>query len=318
MGLILVPLPVVPLAAAAALGAAAAGARWWRKQHARRMESEAAARLPLSADGLIAGAAPIVLERDGAPAVLLLHGAGDTPASMRYLAQVLHGAGYAVHAPLLPGHGRTIRHFAAVTADDWFAAASEALRELQRRHPSVAVVGLSMGGALAARLAASEDGSGLTAAVLLAPYLTPPRYVRAAALCARGWGLVMDYVSTMDPRSIHDAAERSRALGYAVMTPSALRALVATADAAFAALPRIAVPTLMIHSEHDNRVPAALARRAFARIGAPERRLLWRDVGGHILPVDRGRDEVFAAVLSWLAAHRGAGEAVSPPLTTTG
>jgi carboxylesterase len=312
---------VIPFAAAAALGAAAAGGRWWRRHHARRAEREAAARLPLGEDGLIEGAAPIVLERDGGPAVLLLHGAGDTPASMRYLATALHEAGYAVHVPLLPGHGRTIRHYTAVTADDLFAAAQDALKALRGGHRSVAVAGLSMGGALAARLAASDAGAGLAAAVLLAPYLTPPRYVRAAAFCARGWGLVREYVTTMDPRSIHDPVERERALGYGVMTPAALRALVATADAAFAALPHVMVPTLMVHSRHDNRVPEAPARRAFARIGATDKRLLWRDVGGHILPVDHGRDEVFAAVIDWLGAHRAAEDAPAAtgrPLTAAG
>lgn len=312
----LVPLRVVPLAAAAVLGAVAAGARWWRKHHALRVESELALRLPLGPDGLIAGAEPIVLEREGGPAVLLLHGAGDTPASMRYLAVALHESGYAVHAPLLPGHGRTIREYALVSADDLFAAASEALRQLQQRHRQVAVVGLSMGGALAARLAASEQGAELTAAVLLAPYLAPPRFVRVAALCAPGWAVLREYVDTTDPRSIHDDAERDRALGYGVMTPAALRALVANADAAFEVLPEVRTPTLMVVSRHDNRVPAASARRAFERIGAPEKRLMWRDIGGHILPVDHGRDEVFDAVLSWLATHRGASDSAPLPTST--
>ena len=34
---------------------------------------------------------------------------------------------------------------------------------------------------------------------------------------SRGWGAVAAYVDTMDPRSIHDASEREKALGYGVM-----------------------------------------------------------------------------------------------------
>ena len=96
------------------------------------------------------GAGGFSLDRPNAPAVLLLHGVGDTPASLRYLAEALHAEGYAVEVPLLPGHGRTLRDFSAVTADAWYDAAREALRSLLARREWVAIAGLSMGGALSA------------------------------------------------------------------------------------------------------------------------------------------------------------------------
>lgn len=276
-------------------------------RRARRLEAEAAARWPRDAEGVIAGAGAFSLERPGAPAVLLLHGAGDTPASLRYLADALHHAGYAVSAPLLPGHGRSIRDFATVTADAWYDAAREAVVRLARDHSWVAVGGLSMGGALAVRLAADPQLSGcIRALVLLAPYVTPPAHVRLAAGCSRGWGALVPYVSTADPRSIHDATERGRALGYGVMTPAGLRALVGTAARAYAALPDVTVPTLVVFSRNDNRVAVAAATRAFERLGTVEKRVLWRDVGGHILPVDHGKEEIFAAVIAWLADQVGA------------
>lgn len=296
-------------AAAAATGAAgaAAVARWWRRRHASTLEAWSLARRPLGPDGLIAGAGGFTLHRHHAPAVLLLHGAGDTPGTLRYLGDDLHGRGYSVHAPLLPGHGRTIREFAVVGADAWYDAARDELRALHARHEWVAVVGLSMGGALAARLAADAEFAGrLPALVLLAPYLSPPRFVRAAAWSSVGWGVMAAYVQTMDPRSIHDPAEREKALGYGVMTPAALRALVRTADTGFAGLPRVQAPTLMIQSRHDNRIPADGAERTFARLGAADKQMLWREVGGHVLTVDHGREDVIAAVADWLAAHGGA------------
>jgi len=265
------------------------------------------------------GARGFSLDRPNAPAVLLLHGVGDTPASLRYLAEALHAEGYAVEVPLLPGHGRTLRDFSAVTADAWYDAAREALRALLARREWVAVGGLSMGGALSARLAADDElGDAVQAVVLLAPYLVPPAFVRAAARLSRAWGVVVPYVSTQDPRSIQDEVERARALGYGAMTPSALRALVATADAARVALPRITAPTLVVLSRHDNRVAAASAERAFARIGSADKRMLWRDIGGHILPVDHGRDEVFAATLDWLAMHGGVERRAVPRVRSSG
>src|SRR5437773_7677925 len=76
-------------------------------------------------DGIILGAASIDLPRPDAPAVLLLHGAGDTPQTLRGLAHHLHGRGYHVCAPLLPGHGRAIEEFSHVSAVQLLAAARE-------------------------------------------------------------------------------------------------------------------------------------------------------------------------------------------------
>ena len=292
--------------AAAAAGGVAVVARMWKQRHAAATEERVLERRPIGEDGIIPGAGGFALHRPHAPAVLLLHGAGDTPAALRYLAEHLHGRGYAVRAPLLPGHGRTIREFAQVTAEAWYDAARDALRELRQGHEWVAVVGLSMGGALAARLAADPEFHDLPAVVLLAPYLEPPAFVRCAALTSIGWGVVTSYVDSLDPRSIHDASERGKALGYGVMTPAALRALVRMAARASRGLPQVTAPTLMIQSHHDNRISAMGARRAFARIGSAEKRMIWRDVGGHILTVDHGREEVIADVASWLAQHGGA------------
>src|SRR5689334_15936667 len=62
-------------------------------------------------DGIIVGAAGYELSRANAPAVLIIHGAGDTPQTVRYLADELYARGFHVAVPLLPGHGRTIKEF---------------------------------------------------------------------------------------------------------------------------------------------------------------------------------------------------------------
>src|SRR3954471_10437562 len=80
----------------------------------------------LGPDGIVIGGAGFTLERANAPAVLLIHGAGDTPQTLRYLADYLHVRGFHVVAPLLPGHGRSVRDFMHVRADDLTRAARDA------------------------------------------------------------------------------------------------------------------------------------------------------------------------------------------------
>jgi carboxylesterase len=279
-----------------------------------RSERDALARLPIGEDGIIPGAQAIELSRNTpeSPAVLLLHGAGDTPQTLRYLAAFLHDRGYAVHAPLLPGHGRTVREFASVSADAWTNAAREHLRALRERHEWTAVVGLSMGGALAVQLAAETPD--LPALGLLAPYLSMPLHARRAARWASLWGPLVPYVPALpkgSTRSIHDPGESAQSLSYGVFSARALHALWITVQRATDALPRVNVPTLMVQSREDNRISVAEGQRAFDRLGSRDKRLVWTEGAGHVLTVDYGKERVFALLAEWLDARRQLRQAIA-------
>jgi carboxylesterase len=269
-----------------------------------RIEQMVGARLPVGSGGVITGAEGFDLPRDGAPAVLLLHGGGDTPQTLRQLANHLYAAGYAVDVPLLPGHGRTIREFAGVTADDWIATAREHYERMRKRHDWVAVVGLSMGGALAVQLAA--DDTELPALGLLAPYLAMPPVANRAAWCAPLWGLIVPYVQSANTLSVHDRSEAAKSLAYGVFSARALHQLRATVRRARSALPRVHAPTLVVQSREDNRIAVPDAEGAFAQLGAREKRLVWIEGAGHVITVDFGRDRVFSLIRDWLDAHRQA------------
>lgn len=277
------------------------------RRRAAHIERAVRERLPVGSDGVISGAEALDLRRGGPdrPAVLLLHGGGDTPQTLRYLAERLYERGYDVRVPLLPGHGRTPRDFAAVDQDAWLEAALAEYGALGAGHRWTAVVGLSMGGALAAALAAGDEELG--AVVLLAPYLSMPRLIQGAAITAPLWGAVIPFVNAIDARarpSIHDPVERARSLAYGLFTPRALRALRHTVRRGVEALPRIMAPTLMIQSREDNRISVAAGQRTFDHIGARRKQLVWTDEGGHVITVDRGRESVISAVLAWLDACR--------------
>ncbi|HEU4563613.1 MAG TPA: alpha/beta fold hydrolase [Gemmatimonadaceae bacterium] len=288
------------------LSSAVIAAVVWRTWAAWRLEREVAARLPTGAGGIIPGAEPITLHAPGGRAVLLLHGFGDTPHTMRYLAADLHARGWAVHAPLLPGHGRTMRDFALSGAGEWLDAARDALRALRERYETVAVVGLSMGGALATLLAAEWDD--LPALVLIAPYLDTTPGVRRVARWHRALGVCTAYLRSRGERSIHDPEESARALSYRATTPRLLGELARLADRARASLGRVTAPTLVVQSREDNRLSPAVAERAFAALGARDRRLVWLEGCGHVVTVDHGRERVFELVREWLDEHAvGAG-----------
>ena len=284
---------IVTLVLAIAVLAVARAARaWW-------VARGVALRLPVGPNGIIEGAEPIVRERAGArEAVLLLHGFGDTPQTLTYLADELHARGWDVHAPLLPGHGRTLRSFASSRAQQWVGAAREALDYLLARYQHVAVVGLSMGGAVAAILAADRDR--LVALALLAPYVELPPRLRRLVRHHQVIHVVTPVLRGNTERSILDPVERARSLGYRAMTPALARELSVIAERARVALPRIRVPTLLAQSRQDNRLAPAVADRAFAALGAKNKELLWLDGAGHVITVDYGREKLIESVADWL------------------
>lgn len=289
---------MIPVAMAAIGGAAAALA--YARHLARTIEREYAERFPVDADGIVDGARGFVLAGTNGCGLLLLHGSGDTPQSLRYLADRLNASGYTVHAPLLAGHGRTPAAFAAATAAAYHASAVEALEQLRQTHARVMLIGQSMGGALAATIA--SETTAVRALVLLAPYLVPPGEVRRAVGIAWLWKWPVPYVRGGGDASIHDPVARVESRSYGSFSAGALAALLSTADAGRRAIAMLTVPTLVIHSENDNRIPRASAEEALRSLRAPSEQH-WVTGCGHVLTVDYCKDEIADRVLSFLARH---------------
>lgn len=272
--------------------------RWYRRSLAGSIQS----RFARDADGVIRGAEPVFRDGSNGAGVLLIHGGGDTPQTMHHLIDAFADRGYSVSAPLLPGHGRDLDAFDSHDADAWYKAVREAFDRLHENHEWVGVVGLSMGGALSARLAAETKQ--VNALVLASPYLSMPALARLVAQAAPLWGPVVPAIRTASDRSVFDPAARASSLGYGAFTYRSLRSLRLTAARGFAALPRIVAPTLVIQSTTDNRISGASTKLAFDRIGASEKRLEWVEGAGHVITVDYGWERVVQYSVDWIESHR--------------
>lgn len=100
--------------------------------------------------------------------VLLVHGLTGSPAAMRPLGADLAAHGYSVRVPLLSGHGTRWQDANQTGWTDWYAVVEAAFDQLQARCRAVVVGGLSMGGALALRLA-QQRGPEVAGLVLVNP-----------------------------------------------------------------------------------------------------------------------------------------------------
>ena len=131
---------------------------------------------------LMPGAEPF--SADGGPVgVLLCHGFTGTPQSLRPWGEHLAAGGLTVRLPRLPGHGTSWREMNLTTWEDWYAELARSLDELLGRCQAVFVMGLSMGGTLAIRLA-EQYGDKVAGLVLVNPSLLtkrPDRFFLPAA-----------------------------------------------------------------------------------------------------------------------------------------
>ncbi|MDO8307127.1 MAG: alpha/beta fold hydrolase [Actinomycetota bacterium] len=116
---------------------------------------------------IVPGAEPWSSDGDSV-GILVLHGFTGSPKSVRPWGEALSAEGWTVRVPRLPGHGTTWQEMNRTTWQDWYAEAERNLRELQDRCGHVFVMGLSMGGSLALRLA-EEHGGSITGLALVNP-----------------------------------------------------------------------------------------------------------------------------------------------------
>src|SRR6476661_10108186 len=100
--------------------------------------------------------------------VALSHGFTGSPHGVRAWAAALAAAGFAVRMPLLPGHGTTWQELSRSRWTEWHDAMDAAYLELESECDHVFSAGLSMGGALALRIAATRPVAG---AILVNPGL---------------------------------------------------------------------------------------------------------------------------------------------------
>ena len=107
-------------------------------------------------------------------AVLFLHGLTGSPVSWVPIARAIAAAGVDVSVPQLPGHGTSWQDMDATGWSDWLGEARTELGRLQADHERVVVAGLSMGGALALALAASEGAPDEIVVVNPALYIDSP------------------------------------------------------------------------------------------------------------------------------------------------
>lgn len=241
---------------------------------------------------IMPGSEPFFLP-GGEHGVLLVHGFTGAPSEMRLAGEYLHNLGYAVLAPRLPGHGTTPREMAKTTWNHWYGNVEDGYHLLAGVCSTVSVVGLSMGGLLALKLASEYPLKRL--AVLSAPIYIANKQLPLLPL----YRLFTDFVPKKRKR-LPDIGE-DYSITYEVTPLSSLSSLLALIKEVDALLPSIHVPTLVVQSKKEHTVKPESAQHIYDNLGSTEKKLVWLNNSGHIVTLDRERDTVFQEISQFFA-----------------
>jgi carboxylesterase len=195
---------------------------------------------------LMPGAEP--WRQDGGPVgVLVLHGFTGSPKSVTPWGRALAEQGWAVSVPLLPGHGTRWQDMNQTTWQDWYHEAERALRDLRSTCDTVFVMGLSMGGSLALKLA-EEHGDDIRGLALVNPAVhteRPDRFLLP----------ILHHIIGGFPGISNDIAKPGQDEGaYDRIPLKAAHSLSQMWRDVKAGLPRISTPLLLFRSAEDHVV----------------------------------------------------------------
>ena len=213
---------------------------------------------------------------------LLIHGFLGSPRDVRPLAEELAAAGVTARGVLLPGFGDQIDRLRGVKAKEWLETAREAWRETRDGAERATLIGFSMGGAVALRVAA-EVGLAPDQLILLAPHWKFAD--RRAVVLPLAKHVIRDFkpfgrADFDDPdmrrmflewspgADLDDPAVRHQLRNAATIPTSALDELRRIGVKAAAAAPRITAPTTILQGLQDSTTLPIHSRELARRMAA--------------------------------------------------
>lgn len=225
--------------------------------------------------------------------VLVVHGFTGSPSSLRELATAAGEAGHTVELPRLPGHGTIVEDMADTTWDDWTSAAELAYTDLDSRTTSVVVVGLSMGGSIAAWLATRhKEIAGIMCINALVQPIGEDLVGQATDAVAAGVELAPSIGSDIAKEGVVE-------LAYDATPLRALLSLNNGVTKLGADLHLIGSPTLIANSAQDHVVDPSNSDHLAAVVGGPVRRVSL-DRSYHVATQDHDQALLIQEMLSFI------------------
>ena len=224
---------------------------------------------------------------------LVTHGFTGTPKEMRWLGEYLNHQGYTVCGIRLNGHATKPEDMIRSRWQDWLLSVEDGFNLLRSCTDQVFLLGLSMGAVLALTAASKFPVWGVVA--MSTPYALPDDpALRCIKLIAR----FIKYVPKGKGEPGADWFDQEAWKQHVAYPMHPVRSGVELKylfDEMHAALPKVQVPVLLIHSHDDNYVIRDSMEKIHAALGSTDKQMLWVQGGGHVITEEPTRATVFKA-----------------------
>lgn len=217
--------------------------------------------------------------------VAVSHGFTGSPVSMRPWSEYLADQGFAVNQPLLAGHGTSWQDLSSTPWQHWYRDFEAAYLELASRCDTVFVAGLSMGGALALRVAALHPVAGVA---VVNPGLTFAD--KRAPLAPVIKHLLKSFPSIGNDIKKPDTNEYA----YDRTPTAAVHELSKLFKDTISLLPQVTAPTMVFKSDEDHVVPASSVETIKALIGSQSLRVVPLHNSYHVATLDHDAPLIFS------------------------
>lgn len=225
------------------------------------------------------------------PGCLFIHGYTGSPAELEPLINHLQQeTDWELLAPVLPGHGEEI-DLSAADKMEWLETAENALQSLFRRHETVHIIGFSMGGLIAADLAARYSIGRL---VLLAASgkILPPLRLAADLI---GFGKDAIGGRLVSNRYFNVLRKKTKTLTW-----RANKEFLSLVHLSRQSLGEIKSPVLIAQGMRDGLVPYKTAFFLEKLIASEEKEIVLFERSRHFICLGEERDAVNRIVLEFL------------------
>ena len=234
------------------------------------------------------------------PGCLLVHGFTGAPKEMRWMGEYLSEQGFPCLGVRLAGHATRPEDMIRSRYTDWMASVEDGYHVLSGETERTYLIGLSMGGILSLLMSTRLDVEGVVA--MSTPYRIPYDYpVWVMKILSR----FLQY----QPKSKEEPGagwfDKDAYAGHISYPQNPVRSgaeLQLLIEAMRAALPKVDVPVLLIHSKDDTYVLPENMEHIYADLGTSDKTRLYITGAGHVVTRDAARDQVFEAASAFI--HR--------------
>ncbi len=242
--------------------------------------------------------------------VLLLHGFTGTTQGVEFWAYYLSKVGYTVHCPLLPGHGGSSwRDLNKTTGQDWYGTVEAELQRLQGLCDDVFVMGVSMGGTLALKLAEDHPDT-VKGLVLVNPSITTldKRAILAPIL---KWVLPSIKGIGSDIKKVG-----AREISYHRMPTKAFDSLRQLWKVTRSNLNRVTCPVLLYRSPEDHVVEPVNAQIILNGVSSQQKEERLCPDSYHVATLDNDAPAIFEGSIGFLQQYASHPPIVLAPVNT--